>query len=127
MIESTFFNSFEQVLIVGAIVLLAQFIYSAIGFGSGMIAISLYAILYGEINDFVPFFLLMCLPVEFFISYKERKKINFKELLSFIFYITPALIFGVYLLKNFSGEGIVFVLGIIITALAVFYLFLRIR
>ena len=44
-IESTFFISIEQLLIVGVIVMLGQFMYSAIGFGAGMVAISLYAII----------------------------------------------------------------------------------
>jgi len=123
MVDATFFGSTEQALIVGLIVLLSQFIYSAIGFGSGMIAISLYAIIYGNIDIFVPFFLLLCLPVEFFISYKERKNIDFKEIGLLILYIIPSLVFGVYLLKNFSGDGIVFVLGIIIATLASYYLF----
>ncbi len=123
MIDATFFVSIEQVIIIGIIVLFAQFIYSAIGFGSGMIAVSLYAIIYGNIDIFVPFFLLLCLPVEIFISYKERKNIDFKEIVLFILYITPSLVLGVYLLKNFSGEGVVFILGIIIASLASFYLF----
>jgi len=127
MIDATFFVSVEQVIIIGLIVLFAQFIYSAIGFGSGMIAISLYAIIYGNIDIFVPFFLLLCLPVELFFSFKERKNIDFKEISLFILYIIPSLVLGVYLLKNFSGDGVVFILGVIIAALASFYLFFEKR
>ncbi len=126
-IEFTFFNSVGQLLTVAVLVLFAQFIYSAIGFGSGMIAISIYAILYGQIDVFVPFFLLLCFPVELFISYKERKKIDYKEIFWLSLFVTPPLILGVYLLKNFSGNGIVYLLGIIIAVLAVFYLFFEER
>jgi len=123
----TFYTSIYQLILIGLIVLLSQFIYAAIGFGSGMIAISLYAIIYGNIDVFVPFFLLLCVPIELYISFKERKNIAIKEIIHLSVYMIPPLILGVYLLKNFSGEGIVYILGFIIAGLAIFYLFFEER
>lgn len=127
IIESTFFVSIEQILIVGIIVLIGQFMYASIGFGAGMMAISLYAILFGNVKIFVPFFLLLCLPVEIFVTYKDRKKIDFKEIYKFLIYITPAIFLGTYLLKSFSGKGVVLLLSLIIVALGSYYLFFEER
>ncbi len=121
--DITIFSSYEQLLIIGLIVLLGQFIYSCIGFGSGMVTISLLALLYGDINIFVPLFLLLCLPSEIFISIKDRKSIDFSTVKIFILFIIPTLVIGAYLLKSLSSKGLIVYLGVLVAFLGIYYLF----
>jgi len=123
ILSSTIFSSPENLLVIGMIVLLGQFIYSAIGFGSGMVTISLLALLFGDINIFVPLFLLLCLPSELFISWKDRKNIDLSTVKVFLIFIIPTLIVGAYLLKSAPGNGLVFYLGILVALLGFYYLF----
>jgi uncharacterized membrane protein YfcA len=119
----TIFSSYQQLLVIGFIVFLGQFIYSCIGFGSGMVTISLLALLYGDINIFVPLFLLLCLPSEIFISVKDRKNIDFSTVKIFILFIVPTLIIGAYLLKSTPSKGLIVYLGILVAFLGLYYLF----
>ena len=123
LLSQTIFQGWGQYVLVGAIVFLGQFIYTAIGFGSGMVTISLLALLFGNINVFVPFFLLLCLPTELTISFKDRDHINFRRTGKFLLFIFPGLIAGSWLLKSAPDRGLVAWLGAIVTLLAVYYLF----
>ncbi|NOZ13413.1 MAG: sulfite exporter TauE/SafE family protein [Acidobacteria bacterium] len=123
ILSQTIFQSWGQYLAVGGIIFLGQFIYAAIGFGSGMVTISLLALLFGNINIFVPFFLLLCLPTELTVSMKDRKHINFRRTGKFLLFIFPGLIAGAFLLKSAPNRGLVAWLGAIVVILAVYYLF----
>ncbi|HMA69491.1 MAG TPA: hypothetical protein VKN74_06430, partial [Candidatus Mcinerneyibacterium sp.] len=76
--NNTLFPNISGLILISLIIFLSQIIYSSIGFGSGMFAISLFTLFYGNIDYFVPFFILVCLPTEIFISIKDRKLINYK-------------------------------------------------
>jgi len=127
MLELTFFTSVQQFLIIGGIIFLSQFVYSAIGFGSGMIAISLLTLLYGQIDLFVPFFTLLCLPAEAWISIKDRHQINYQHTWIFLVFIIPALFLGSLLLKQESNQRLLLLLGAVIVIFALYYLFFEDR
>lgn len=123
LFSQTIFQGWGQYALVGLIVFLGQFIYTAIGFGSGMVTISLLTLLFGNINVFVPFFLLLCLPTELTISFKDREHVDFRRTGKFLLFIFPGLIAGAYLLKSAPDRGLVIWLGVIVSLLAVYYLF----
>ncbi len=123
LLSQTIFQGWGQYFLVGAIVFLGQFIYAAIGFGSGMVTISLLALFFGNINVFVPFFLLLCLPTELTISFKDREHIDFRRARKFLVFIFPGLIAGAFLLKSAPNRSLVAWLGAIVAILAVHYLF----
>jgi uncharacterized protein len=123
LLSQTIFQGWGQYVLVGVIVFLGQFIYTAIGFGSGMVTISLLALFFGNINVFVPFFLLLCLPTELTVSFKDREHIDFHRTGKFLLFIFPGLIAGAYLLKSSPDRGLVIWLGVIVSLLAVYYLF----
>ncbi len=127
LLSQTIFQGWGQYILVGAIVFLGQFIYTTIGFGSGMVTISLLALFFGNINIFVPFFLLLCLPTELTISFKDREHIDFHRTGKFLLFIFPGLMAGAWLLKSAPDRGLVFWLGIIVTMLALYYLFFEER
>ena len=123
MFEGSFFSSPGQFLIIGLIILISQFIYAALGFGSGMFAISILSLLYGKVDIFVPYFVLMCLPTESLITWKERKLLKPGNVRSLIIAVTLPLIAGSWLLKRAQGSLLYYLLGFIVILLSIYHLF----
>ena len=111
----TLLTDFDQFLIIGIIILISQLIYATLGFGSGMFAVSILSYLYGDIEFIVPFFTVLCFPTELFISFRNRKDIDFKQTKLFIIVIMPTLLIGTVLLKYTDTNKIYLILlGILI-------------
>lgn len=125
--DMTFFQSLDQYLLIGLAVFLGQFVYAAVGFGSGMITISLLTLMFGRVDLFVPFFLLLCLPAELTVAIRDRHHVRLKETGAFLFYITPGLIIGAWVLKSAPDTFLLVALGLLITVLALYYLFFENR
>lgn len=123
LLTQTFIPSFELFLLFGFIIFISQLVYAAIGFGSGMIAISMLALIFGKLELIVPFFIIVCLPTELYISLKDRHLINIKKTLWFTLIIAPPLFLGSYLLKESPGTLTLIMLGSIVVLLAIYYLF----
>lgn len=123
----TFFQSMNQYLLIGLAVFLGQFVYAAVGFGSGMITISLLTLMFGQVDLFVPFFLLLCLPAELTVAIRDRRHVRLKETGAFLFYITPGLVIGAWVLKSAPDTLLLVALGSLITLLALYYLFFESR
>jgi len=123
MLSETLFSSPGQFLIIGFIILISQFIYASLGFGSGMFAISVLSLLYGKVDLFVPYFVLMCLPTESLITWKERKLMKPAKVRSLIIAVTLPLIIGSWLLKRTHGSLLYYLLGSIVILLSLYHLF----
>lgn len=108
--------------LVGIMVFLGQFVYAAVGFGSGMVTVSLLALCYDNLKQFIPLYLLLCLPTEIAIAYKDRDKIEMRRTAIFLLFILPTLVIGTYLLKVLPDKPIEIALGAVITLLAIYYL-----
>ena len=122
-LELTLFDSINKLIIISIIIFISQFIYSSVGFGSGMFAISLLALLYKDISLFVPFFLLLCIPTEIIISFKDRAKIDYKHNWRFLLFIFPAIILGAFVLNSQHNIILTIMLGSLIMILSIYYLF----
>ncbi len=127
MFDLTIFSSPTAYILIGLAVFLGQFVYAAVGFGSGMITISLLTLMFGQVDLFVPFFLLLCLPAELTVAIRDRRHVHFKETGTFLFYITPGLVLGAWVLKSAPDTLLLVALGVLITLLALYYLFLEDR
>jgi len=121
--EQLIFDSLNHVLAVGLIVALGQLVYAATGFGAGLISISLLALFFGDIDTYVPFFLLLCLPTETWIVMRQRKRSAPKNMVWLLAFIIPTLILGGFILKVASDKRLILGLGVLIVVIAVFYLF----
>jgi uncharacterized membrane protein YfcA len=121
--EFVLFNSFSSYLLIGCIIFCSQIIYATLGFGAGMFAISILALLYGQLEMIVPFFTLICFPTEALISWKDRKNIHLKSAWIFLAEIIPALLLGSILLKQAENKVILIILGAVIFLLSLYYLF----
>jgi len=119
--ENALVHGLMMIIIGGFIVLLGQAMYAALGFGSGLISVSLWALLFGDIQLFVPVFLLLCLPTEIIISMKDFKKINMSKTAVFLFFIVPALVIGTWLLRFSSQPWMLLLLAAVIITVAVYY------
>ena len=123
VIQATFFTSMSHLAIVGFVVFLGQVVYAAVGFGSGMVTISLLALIYGKLDSFVPFFLLLCIPTELYVAYRDRKLINFGNIGTLILAVLPTIVLGGLFLKEFAGPGLELLFGVLVSLLALYYLF----
>jgi hypothetical protein len=123
MTEILMFSDWQQFFVVGSIIFCSQIIYAVLGFGAGMFAVSLMALFYGKLEFIVPFFTLVCLPTELFISWQDRKKINLKSTWIFLTGIIPALFLGSLLLQKTESPLSFVILGSVILLLSVYYLF----
>ena len=121
--EHTLFQDINAFIIIGIIIFLSQLIYSAAGFGSGMFAISLLGLIYGNLSVFVPFFTLLCFPTESLITWKERRSIRMKESSTMTLFVIPPAILGSYLLKTINSDRLLILLGSIIILLSLYHIF----
>lgn len=122
MLPWTFFDSPEQLIIVGLIIFFSQFVYSTAGFGSGMIAISLLTLMYGGLERFLPFFILLCLPTETAVTLKNRHRLKKSAFGGLVIAVLPTLLLGSLLLKHVKGNLLQFLLGLVIAGMALYYL-----
>lgn len=123
MTDLTIFTSVFHFVLVGLIVMLGQTIYTAIGFGSGMVTISLLALCFGNVDLYVPFFLLLCLPAELTVFLKDRQHLDIGRTARLLLFILPGIILGTFLLKSAPGGSLVLFLGMLIVVLACWFLF----
>ncbi len=110
-------------MMVALIFMISQIIYTSIGFGSGMFAISFLSLLYGQLDVFVPLFILINIPTEIYICVKYRKQISFKKNFLYILMTVPFIIGGAYLLTVITDVWPLIVLGAIICVLSLYFLF----
>ena len=115
-------GSLESILIAGVIIGLGQMVYAALGFGAGLFSITLLSLVYGEVAFFVPLFLLLCLPVEIWISIKDRKRINLSRTWKLLLVSLPFMVLGSFFLQTVSEGKLLFLMGFIVIATAMYYL-----
>ena len=117
------FNSFQAFLVAGIIILLGQIIYAALGFGSAMVSITLLSLVFGDLSQIVPYFLLLCVPTEMVIVYKNRDKIDFDFVKKFLIALFLGLLAGSLILKYLMPDKLLLYLGFLICAVALYFLF----
>ncbi len=121
--EFLIFSTFQSFLVAAFIILLGQIIYSALGFGSAMVSITLLSLVFGDLSQIIPYFLLLCVPTEIAIVYKNRKKIDFSFVKKFVLFLFAGLIIGSLLLKYAVPNELVLYLGVIICLIGIYFLF----
>ncbi len=119
--------SMEELLVGAAVVALGQFVYAMAGFGSGMVSVSLYALLVGDLRFFVPAFLLLCLPTETAITWRTRHLQDWPRTLRVVAWSLPTLALGAWMLGFVHARALALGLGFVIAALGAWYLFFESR
>ncbi len=85
------FTSLPQYLITCLVLAAAQAIYVLFGFGSGLLALGVLALVFPSVQDVVVLLLLVSLPAEVFVTWISRRQIAWRE----VGLITIGIVFGV--------------------------------
>jgi uncharacterized membrane protein YfcA len=112
-------GGWDTYLITGLIVGMGQFIYAALGFGAALFSISVLSLIYGDVSLFVPFFLLLCLPVEISVTFSERSHIHYARVWPVLLIALPFILTGSFFLAQSSDSHLLFLMGGIVTLTAV--------
>ncbi len=123
LLAATIFPTWTALALTAAVMLLAQLVYSLYGFGSGLIAVSLGALFLPDLTALVPLLLLVNLPTEAWVSWRDRRSISFRD----AGWVLPAMLVGLplgtWLLKAVGDQPIpITVLGVVIALFAVWLL-----
>lgn len=76
----TIFSGPVQYALTCAVLVLAQIVYVLFGFGSGLVALGLLALLFADIRDPVVLLLLVNLPAEVMISWRARHQVRWRPI-----------------------------------------------
>lgn len=96
-----------------AIIFLGSFVQGVSGFGIILVSLPLLALKY-DVRFLVPLVSLCALTLNALISIQLRKSIQLKTVLSMLLASLVGLPFGVYALKHFSANILLFALGAIV-------------
>lgn len=123
MEPNAFFDSWISWTLAGIIIFAGQFVYAAVGFGAGLISITLLALCFGDLDRFVPLFLLLCLPTEGVVCWKERRILTWNRNLTLLVWVVPTLCIGGWLLSWLPERPLLLALAAFVMVLALYYLF----
>jgi len=81
MLDSTFFDSWQQLAIVCLVLVVAEAIYVAFGFGAGLIAVGALAIVVPSLPDVVVMVFLVNLPIELWVIARSHSIVRWHGVL----------------------------------------------
>ena len=77
LLAHTIFPTWGALAATAGVMALAQLVYALYGFGSGLIAVSMLAFVLPDLSLLVPLLLLVNLPTEGWVSWRDRRQISF--------------------------------------------------
>ncbi len=123
LLARTVFETPLQLFATLAVLFVAQAVYALYGFGSGLISLGALAFVFDDVPELVALLLLVSLPTELFVVWRDHLHLRFREsgiLLAGIALGTPV---GVVLLERGAGSAALIVgLGALLLLLALFLL-----
>ena len=119
----TVFPSVATLLLCAGVMLLAQGVYALYGFGSGLLAVSLAALVLPDLTALVPLLLLVNLPTEAWVSWRDRRSISFRQAGWLLPGMLLGLPIGTWLLRHMGDEPeSITVLGVVVLVFAAWLL-----
>jgi uncharacterized membrane protein YfcA len=109
------------ILTVALIIFLASVFRSAFGFGESLIAVPLLAIVM-PLQMAVPLSVLISVTIAGVVVIQDHKKIHFESAGSLIIYALTGIPIGLWLLVHMPGYQVKLLLGLVITAFAIYLL-----
>ena len=119
------FTSLAQFAAVNVVLVLAQVIYVAFGFGSGLIAVGILALMFPSLQDVVVLLLLVNLPAEILVVVRSWPEITWRRVGAIAAGVVVGVPLGTYVLKTGSPDVVLAVLGAFLVAVSVVLLRLR--
>jgi len=126
-VPTTIFPSLTVYLVTCAVLVLAQVVYVLVGFGSGLVALGLLALVFSDIRDPVVLLLLVNLPAELVISWRARREVRWRPIAVLGVGIAVAIPAGAHVLKTFDTHVMKLALGWFLVAIGVVFLRLPAR
>lgn len=116
----TIFTSWPQFAVTCLVLALAQMIYVLFGFGSGLIALGLLALVFPSLHDIVVLILLISLPAEAAVVWGARERIAWREILLIGVGIVAGVPLGAWALRAGEAGFLIVLLGwfLVLTGIA---------
>jgi uncharacterized membrane protein YfcA len=128
LLGQTVFSSWTALAATAGVMLLAQLVYALSGFGSGLIAVSLGAFLVPDLSLLVPLLLLVNLPTETWVSWRDRRRVSFAGAGWLLPAMLAGLPLGTWLLAELGDRPwAVTALGAVVLVMAVWLLWDALR
>lgn len=119
ILAATVFESPAQLAVTLAVLFVAQLVYALYGFGSGLTALGALALVFDDVPELVAFLLLVSLPTELVIVFRDHVHISFRDSGVLLGGIALGAPIGVALLEIAGREpALVTALGLVLIALA---------
>lgn len=112
--------SSPQIIWIVAIIMIAQFVRAAIGFGDSVIAVPLLSLII-DITEAVPLTLLLATVSSFVVMWKNRTEIQLKSLKRTTVMALIGFPIGIYLLAVEDSEYLKLTLGLLLCIFAIWY------
>jgi uncharacterized membrane protein YfcA len=119
------FASPLQFVAVSAVLVLAQIVYVAFGFGSGLIAVGILALMFPSLQDVVVLLLLVNLPAEVLVVVRAWHEITWRRTGAIAAGVVVGVPLGTYVLKTGSPDVVLTGLGLFLVAVSLILLRLR--
>lgn len=119
---TTIFSSPVEFLITCAVLVIAQIVYVVFGFGSGLIAVGVLALIFPEIKDVVVLLLLVNLPAELWVCWQARREIRWRPIAFLGVGIGVGIPIGAFILKQGDPQFILVILGWFLIAVGLIFL-----
>jgi len=119
------FTGLAQLAGVSAVLVLAQIVYVAFGFGSGLIAVGILALMFPNLQDVVVLLLLVNLPAEILVVARSWREITWRRTGAIAAGVAVGVPLGTYVLKTGSPGFVLTGLGVFLVAVSGVLLRLR--
>ena len=123
----TIFSGLLQYGLTCAVLVVAQMVYVLLGFGSGLLALGLLALLFADIKDPVVLLLLVNLPAEVMVSWRARRDVRWRPIAMLGAGIAVGIPLGAHLLKTADTGLAIVALGWFLVAVGLVFLRLPAR
>lgn len=108
----TIFTSWPQFLATCLVLTVAQAVYVLFGFGSGLIALGVLALLFPSVPDIVVLLLLVSLPAEVMVVLASRKRIDWREVALMGAGLLAGVPLGTWVLQRGEADFMIVLLGV---------------
>lgn len=110
------FDSISQLVMACLVLMIAEGVYVLLGFGSGLIAVGVLAMVFPEIQDVVVLLLLINLPAETWVVWSSWREIQWRGVLLIAAGLAVGVPIGTWTLKLAEPAFVLTVLGVFLVA-----------
>mgnify|MGYP001766638996 CR=1 FL=1 len=110
-LPSTIFATWEQAALTCLVLGVAQAVYVLLGFGSGLIALGLLALIFPALQDVVVLILVISLPAELWVVWGARRRVRWREIALIGAGIVAGVPLGAWVLKQGEANALLAILG----------------